>query len=60
MKRQILVTTPDVRIIAIINTNGALARDEVERIRDELADRLQEAAAGLVYLRTPRNRVRVR
>ena len=60
MKRQIIVTTPDVRILVTIRTNGSLTRDEVERVRDQLADRLQDAAAGLIYFRTPRHRVTVR
>jgi len=61
MKRKIVVTTPEISIVAVIRSNGcALMRDEVERIRDQLADRLQEAVADLVYLKTPRNRVTVR
>ncbi len=62
MKRKIEVSTPEVKITAKITVNGDrhLSRDEVEEIRDQLADRLQEAAAGLRYLGTPRNRVLVR
>ena len=61
MKRKIVVTTPEIRLSATISTNGlVLRRHEVERIRDELADRLQEAVAGLIYLKTPRHKVRVR
>ena len=61
MKRKIIVTTPDISIVAVIRSNGhSLLRDEVECIRDQLADRLQEAVSDLIYLKTPRNRVRVR
>lgn len=61
MKRKIIVTSEGVKITAVISTNGhQLMRDEVETLRDQLADRLQEAASGLIYLKTPRNRVSVR
>lgn len=64
MKRSIEVRTGALRITATIDSgkirNGALTRDEVERMRDELADRLQDAASGLIYDQVPRNRVLVR
>lgn len=61
MRRRIEVAADGIRIVATINTAGrTLVREEVERLRDQLADRLQEAAAGLVFLGTPRNRVRVK
>lgn len=62
MKRKILVTAPGVKIVATVTTakTDGLMRDEVEQIRDALADRLQEAASFLPYFKTPRNRVRVR
>jgi hypothetical protein len=61
MKRKIEVDAGAVRITAVIDSaHRYLTRDEVERVRDQLADRLQEAASGLVYFETPRNRVAVR
>lgn len=59
MRRKIVVQTPEVSVIAWIQTDE-LRRDEVERLRDQLADRLQKAVSDLIYLRTPRNRVSVR
>lgn len=61
MKRRIEVNAGNIRITATINSNGEhLTRDEVERVRDELADRLQAAAAALPYMGVSRNRVSVR
>ena len=61
MKRKIVVSAPGIRIVAVISSRrGDLARSEVEAARDELADRLQEAAAHVRYLSVPRNRVVVR
>lgn len=59
MKRKIEVEAGAVRITARINSRY-MTRAEVERVRDTLADRLQEAAAELPYFRVPRNRVKVR
>ena len=60
MKRKIIVRTADVVITAVIRTHGRrLMRYEVEIVRAQLADRLQEAAANLRYFNTPRHRVRV-
>ena len=60
MKRRVAVTTPEVRIVATINTRGwLLTRDEVNRIGEQLADRLQEAASDLIYFKTARHKVRV-
>lgn len=60
MKRKILVTSKHVRIEATLTTNGhQLTRDEVETVRDELADALQTAAANVRWLGTYRHKVRV-
>lgn len=60
MKRKIQVKAGRVRITATINTDGRdLTRREVERVRDALADRLQDAASDLLYIGVPRNRVQV-
>ena len=62
MKRCITVAADGLVIRATINTKGLLhlTRGEVERLRDDLADRLQVAAARLPYLNVPVNRVTVR
>ena len=61
MKRNITVHAGAVQITATINTKGAgLTRDEVELIRDDLADSLQSAASNLRWIGVPRNRVHVR
>ena len=60
MKRKIVIRSPGLTITALIQTPLELIRAEVEEVRDQLADRLQEAAADLKYLKTPRNRVQVR
>ena len=61
MVRTIEVTAGDVTISAKVRTGkNQFARGEVERIRDALADRLQEAAAGLPYIGVARNRVIVK
>ena len=61
MKRNVRVTIQGLSILATIKTDRQeYSRNEVERIRDQLADRLQDAAAGLIYFRTPRHRVTVR
>jgi hypothetical protein len=61
MNRKIEVTAHGVRITATITTNGeGLSRNDVERIRDQLADRLVNAATGLLYIGTPLSRVKVR
>lgn len=60
MKRKIDVAAYGLRITAVLDSGNRLTRDEVERVRDELADRLQEAASDLRYFPTPRNRVQVR
>ena len=60
MKRVIYVTAGSVKIVASIDTNGhELCRDEIETVRDQLADRLQDAAADLRWIGVPRNRVKV-
>jgi hypothetical protein len=71
MKRKIEVIADGVRIVATLDTgnvkhrnsllrgNIVLTRNEVEHVRDELADRLQNAASDLTYIGTPRNRVKV-
>ena len=61
MTRKIKVRADEVSIIAIIKIDGGhLMRDEVEEVRDELADRLQAACSGLPYgVGCPRSRVRV-
>lgn len=60
MKRKIEVRTPSISITATITTTNTLTRGEVESVRDDLADRLLEAAACVRYLGVPRNRVRVK
>lgn len=61
MKRTIRVRADEVTITAMIDSRHlAVTRDEVEKIRDELADRLQAACSDLPYgAGCPRNRVRV-
>ena len=61
MKRKIVVRSTHVRIVATLTTNGyPLTRDEVETLRDELADTLQSAAANVRWLGTYRHKVLVR
>ena len=62
MKRTIEVRAGDIRITATIDSKRhGLGRDEVEHVRDRLADRLLDAAAELPYsFRVPRHKVRVR
>jgi hypothetical protein len=61
MKRRINVDAGSIRIAATINTNGRqLTRDEVENIRDDLADELQTAVTRVRYIGIPRNRVKVK
>jgi hypothetical protein len=58
MKRKITVKTKHVTITAILNTEGTrLARHEIEIVRDDLADALQDAVTQMRYLRIARNRV---
>lgn len=60
MKRTIKVKAGSVNIIATINTkNERLTMNELDRVRDILADRIQEAAASLPYIGIARNRVQV-
>ena len=61
MKRRIEVRAGKVlKVVALLSTDGqCLTRQEIERIRDDLADRLVEAVAGLPYLGTRKHRVRV-
>lgn len=61
MKRTVEVWTEGVRVKATIDTDGrGLMRSEVEKIRDRLATRLQDALAELPYIATERANVRVR
>lgn len=61
MKRKIEVRAAGITIIAKIRTEGVLTRDEVEIVRDALADRLQAACANLPFGEgCAYNRVRVR
>lgn len=64
MKRTVEVTTRGyngvIRITAEVTSSNGLTRDEVSCARDELADRLMEAVAGVQYFRTPLSKVRVR
>jgi len=61
MRRKIEVRAGAVSITATIDSRGKfLAREEVDRVREQLADRLQDAAAGVLYIGVPRNRVVVR
>lgn len=60
MKRTIKVTADGVTITAVIDSAGhQLTRDEVEMVRDQLATRLQDAAADLRFMGTPRCNVKV-
>jgi len=61
VKRRIDVKGGGVTVTAKIDTGDMnwLTRHEVERIRDQLADRLQEAVANVLYVGVPRNRVQV-
>lgn len=57
---KITVTANRVKIVAVLKIEGlGLIRHERTGIRDALADRLQDAAAGLPYISTPRSRVKV-
>lgn len=61
MKRKIELNAGRVRIVATLNTDGlGLTREEVERVRDDLADALQEAPARVRYLGIARSRVKVK
>jgi hypothetical protein len=61
MKRKVEVITSMVRISALINTKDEfMTRDEVEHLRDDLADKLQYVVSDLRYAHTPINRVIVR
>lgn len=61
MKRVITVRSRDVKIVATITDKAnVFTRNEVQFIRDVLADRLQEAASYLPYLRSPLSEVRVK
>ena len=60
MRRVIRIKAGPVSIIATIDTRSELlTRNEVETVRDELADRLQKSVAGLPYFGAPLNRVEV-
>lgn len=61
MKRKIEVQADGIRITAVIDSGSTrLSREEVEKARNDLADRLQTAAANVRYFNTPLNRVQVR
>lgn len=65
MKRSIEIRTNDDRgsisISAVIDTkNYPLSRDEVERVRDQLADDLMRAVGNVPYMGVPLSRVKVR
>lgn len=63
MKRNVTASIDGITITAKIDTakfGGLLLRGEVERLRDELADRIALALTGLIYLNTPRHRVKVK
>lgn len=61
MLRKIEVRAGAIRIIARIRVkNRLLGRDEIERLRDDLADNLQDAVSNLRYVGVPRNRVVVK
>ena len=60
MKRTIEVRTDSLKIVATINTSRSLTRNEVNTIRDELADDLMRVAANVRWVGVPLNKVRVR
>lgn len=60
MKRKIRVQSQHIRIEATLDTNGELlTRDEVDQVRDELADTLQDVVARVRWLGMPRHTVKV-
>lgn len=59
MKRRIQVSTPSLKITATIDT-FALTRDEVESVRDSLADDLMRVASTLKWCGAPLNKVKVK
>lgn len=59
MKRRIRVRSDRITIEATIDSKQDLTRDEVETVRDELADELQRVAADVRWLGSPRHKVRV-
>jgi hypothetical protein len=61
MKRKIELITSHIRVTATIdNKRRALTRDEVERVRDELADDLMRAVSRVQWLGAPLSRVQVK
>lgn len=61
VKRKIEVFAGDTRITAVFNSGKFLTRNEVEKVRDVLADKLQAACSELPYgIGCARNRVRVK
>lgn len=60
MKRKIEIQAGGITVTAVIDTKDrGLRRAEVELVRDDLADALQEAVTRVRYMAVPRNRVRV-
>jgi hypothetical protein len=61
VKRKITVTTDTLRIVAVIDSRKTfLSREAVERVRNQLADTLQQVASEVEWIGTPRHKVVVR
>lgn len=60
MRRKVVVSNEHMTLTAVIHADKSLTRDEIENVRDDVADGMMKVVSNARYLSSPLSRITVK